>query len=500
MSLAEGINADAALKMPSRPATVLVLDEGGRVLTWDGVAAAILGYPAKEALGRKAEDILPDLMSPEELWQRGLAGDRVETRGLTKDGREISLEVLLTAYQRGSERFVAAVLRDQRMPRLEAERGLLHDRLAAVGELAAGMAHDYNNIIGTIILYSELLLASATLGQEDRARARVVLEQAKRGATLTTQVLDFTRRSEMERHPIDLKALIVETKDLLEAALPRDISIEVTFVGDRFVVEADAGRMQQVVMNLAINARDAMPGGGHLRFVVENFRLQPEDPSPYRDMRPGDWLSLRVSDTGTGIPPGEMPHVFEPFFTTKPPGKGTGLGLAQVYGIVKRHNGYVNVSSQPEIGTTFTVYLPVDPREPEVWKAGGQDVPEAQERRTALVIEEDEGTRPALLQVLGIMGFEAFSAATGEKGLEVLRDRAGDIDVVVCDIHLPDTNGYELARSMGGRWRKPVFVLMSGYSLGFETRQDPLDPRFRWLRKPFTMAELGAAIAGPKER
>ena len=494
------VNVEGALGIPSRPATVLLLDDGGRVLTWDGVAAAILGYPAKEAIGRKAEEILPDLMSPKELWQRGLAGDRVETRGLTKDGRVISLEVLLTAYQRGSERFVAAVLRDHRVPRLETERGLLHDRLAAVGELAAGMAHDYNNILGTIILYSELLLASAALSQEDRARARVILEQAKRGATLTTQVLDFTRRSDMERHPIDLKPLIVETKDLLEAALPRDISIEVTFVGDRFVVEADAGRLQQVVMNLAINARDAMPGGGHLGFVVESFRLRPEDPSPYRDMRPGDWVSLRVSDTGTGIPPEQIPHVFEPFFTTKPAGKGTGLGLAQVYGIIKRHNGYVDASSQLGTGTTFTVYLPMDPRDPELWAAGVQDVPDAQGHRTALVIEDDEGTRPALLQVLGIMGFEAVGAATGETGLEVLRDRAGDFDVVLCNTHLPDMNGHELARSMGGRWRKPVFVLMSGYSLGFETRQDPLDPRFRWLRKPFTMSELGAAIAGPKER
>jgi PAS domain S-box-containing protein len=499
MSAADMVNVEGALRMPSRPATVLVLDDGGRVLTWDGVAAAILGYPATEALGRKAQELLPDLMSPKELWQRGLAGDRIETRGLTKDGREISLEVLLTAYERGSERFVAAILRDQRMPRLEAERGLLHDRLAAVGELAAGMAHDYNNVLATIILYSEMLLASTTLTQEDHARVRVVLEQAQRGATLTTQVLDFTRRSDMERHPIDMKALMIETRDLLDAVLPSDIPVEVTFAGDRFVVNADPGRLQQMVMNLAINARDAMPGGGRLGFRVEKFRLLPEDPSPYRDMRPGDWVSLRVSDTGTGIPPEELPHVFEPFFTTKPPGKGTGLGLAQVYGIVKRHDGYVDAASQLGVGTTFTVYLPLDPREPEAWAMGGRAVTEAQGQRTALLIEDDEGTRPALMQVLQIMGFDVFAAPTGEMGLKVMQDRDGDVDMVVCNIHLPDTNGQELARSMSRRWGKPVFVLMSGYSLGFETRQDPLDPRFRWLRKPFTMAELGAAMGGPKE-
>ena len=497
MNPAEIVNAEAALKMPSRPATVLVLDDGGRVLTWDAVAAAILGYPAKEALGRKADEILPDLMSPEKLWQRGLAGERVETRGITKDGREISLEVLLTAYQRGSERFVAAVLRDHRMPRVEAERGQLHDRLAAVGELAAGMAHDYNNIVGTIILYSEMLLASRTMVEEDRARVIVVLEQAKRAASLTNQVLDFTRRSDVERRPMDLKSLLEETTSLLEAVLPSDISIRATFVGDRFVVNGDPGRLQQAVMNLATNARDSMPDGGRLDFHLESVRLRPEEPSPYRDMRPGNWVELQVSDTGDGISPEVLPRIFEPFFSTKGTGKGTGLGLSQVYGIVKRHDGYVDVKSQRGAGTSFTLYFPVDPREPGAAPEGPHANTAAGEGESVLVIEDDEGTRPALVQALETMGYGVLSAATGRAGMETLQGLEGNVDVVLCDVHLPDANGQDLATLLGKRWTKPRFVLMSGYSSGLETREAALDARYRWLSKPFTMADLGAALRGP---
>ena len=497
MSGSDTLGIAVQARMPSRPATVLLLDDQGRVLTWDGVAEAMLGYPAEDVLGRKAHELLPDIASLDELWVRGLAGGRADTRGVTKDGREISLEVQLTAFERGHERFVAAVLRDQRAARLENERGLLYDRLASVGELAAGLAHDYNNVLGTIILYSEMLLASRTMVEEDRARVGVVLEQAKRAASLTNQVLDFTRRSDVERRPMDLKSLLEETTSLLEAVLPPNISIRATYVGDRFVVNGDPGRLQQAVMNLATNARDSMPDGGRLDLHLESVRLRPEEPSPYRDMRPGNWVELQVSDTGDGISPEVLPRIFEPFFSTKASGKGTGLGLSQVYGIVKRHDGYVDVKSQRGAGTSFTLYFPVDPREPGTAPEGPHANTAAEEGQSVLVIEDDEGTRPAVVQALETMGFGVLSAATGRAGMEMLEGLEGNVDVVLCDVHLPDANGQDLAALLGKRWTKPRFVLMSGYSSGLETREAALDARYRWLSKPFTMADLGAALRGP---
>jgi PAS domain S-box-containing protein len=477
---------------------VLLLDDQGRVLAWDGAAEAILGYPADEVIGRYAQDVLPGLGPPDEFWGRSLAGGCIDLRGLTQDGREILLEAMLTPFERGHDRLVAAVLRQPRASRTEGQPGLLYDRLAAVGELAAGMAHDYNNVLGTIILYSEMVLGSRGLGRLERARVEVILEQAKRAAQLTSQVLDFTRRSDMERRPMDLQSLLAETRNLLENILPPNMSIGATFEGDRFVVDGDPGRLQQAVMNLAINARDAMPAGGQLTFHLERFRLKPEEPSPYRDMKPGEWVRLEVRDTGTGIPSNMLPHIFEPFFTTKAAGKGTGLGLAQVYGIVKRHDGYVDVRSHLGAGTTFTLYLPFDPRPLEAMPKGIGANPDVNEPVVTLVIEDDEGTRPALVQVLESMGHTVYSVATGVAGAETLERLEGNVDVVVCDVHLPDDNGWELSLRLGQRWPRPRFVLISGYSPGLETRVAVPDSRFRWLSKPFTIADLGAALRAAK--
>jgi CheY-like chemotaxis protein len=290
---------------------------------------------------------------------------------------------------------------------------------------------------------------------------------------------------------------LTETWSLLEAILPTGITVEATMDGERFVVNGDPGRLQQALMNLAINARDAMSDGGRLEFRLATFDLRPEEPSPYRDMSPGEWIRLEVTDTGVGIAPDVLPRIFEPFFTTKGDGKGTGLGLAQVYGIVKRHDGYVEVRSHLGAGTTFTMYLPADDRQPH----RGPDVLVTDtgnhEGATVLVIEDDEGTRPALSQVLEIKGYSVLSAATGTQASDILERHEGNVDIVLCDVHLPDADGQDLSLRLGRRWKRPRFVLMSGYSLGLATREAVSDARYRWLSKPFTIAELTAALRAP---
>ncbi len=231
-------------------------------------------------------------------------------------------------------------------------------RLATVGRLAAGIAHDINNIMTVISIYAELLGDAPGSGEKDRARTQTILEQAQRATHMIRQLLDFSRQSASERQQLDLLPLLNEEVKLLRQTLPENVELALVAAPDEYHVLADPTRVQQLVMNLAVNARDAMPAGGQLRFELARQQLGPQDKLPVPAMTPGGWLRLLVADTGTGIAPAHLAHIFDPYFTTKEPGKGTGLGLAQVHGIVALHNGHITVESELGSGTTIAIYLP----------------------------------------------------------------------------------------------------------------------------------------------
>jgi two-component system, cell cycle sensor histidine kinase and response regulator CckA len=306
---------------------------------------------ASEAVRAGAFDYLTKPIGKEQLLKTVANVVKVKT---LDDERRRLVEVN-RQYQENLEQLV-----DERTKALrESERHTQQqERLAAVGQLAAGIAHDFNNIMAVIVLYTQMSLRMPDIPTQLRGRLQVVDQQAARATELIQQILDFCRRAVLEPRPMDLEPFLKEIVKLLERTIPENIKMELTYGADDYTVNADPTQMQQAVMNLVVNARDAMlpKGGGKLDIELDRLRMTRHQEPPLPKMEAREWV--RVTDTGIGIPPEALPHIFEPFSTTKEMGKGTGLGLAQVYGIVKQHKGHIDVATKVGGGTTFTLYLP----------------------------------------------------------------------------------------------------------------------------------------------
>jgi two-component system cell cycle sensor histidine kinase/response regulator CckA len=375
------------------------------------------------------------------------------------------------------------------------ERAQLQDRLAAVGQLAAGIAHDFNNIIGTMILYSEMLLKEPSLEGRARERATTILSQGQRAAELTQQILDFSRRAVVAKHPLDLVGFLKEFRDLVERTLPENISIEMDVPEGEVIVNADPGRLQQITMNLTINARDSMRGGGTLTFKVDRVEVEPGETPPERGMHPGEWARILVSDTGHGIKEDAIPHIFEPFFTTKGPGEGTGLGLSQVYGLIKQHDGFIDVKSKIGVGTTFIIHLPlitVDVLPPTVSRRA---TPVEGAGQTILIAEDDPTIRDAVREALEDHQYRVLMAADGQQALEVVEQHRGLIHMIITDLVMPRMSGRDLYRVVRERYPHVKMILITGYPLGGDT-QELLDAgAATWIQKPFVSSVLVDKVA-----
>ncbi|MGD2058385.1 MAG: ATP-binding protein, partial [Anaerolineales bacterium] len=358
----------------------------------------------------------------------------------------------------------------------------------------AGIAHDFNNILGTIILYSELMTDSDTLAPKDRERLTTIIKQAQRGSTLTAQILDFSRRSVMEMHPIDLVPFLKEMEKLLSRTLPESVSLSI-HVGEKgeHIVNADPARIQQVIMNMAVNARDAMPDGGTLTFELDQIDVDRLN-SPYPGMHPGKYIALQIKDTGHGISPDDLPHIFEPFFTTKPSGKGTGLGLAQVYGIIKQHEGYIDVASKPGYGTVFDIYIPAVQLPAQATPINLKTFSELGAGEHILVVEDDEATRMALCEILESLGYQVSSACDGSAALEIIAGQNGNLDLVVSDLVMPNMGGRELYDHVSSTYPALKMVMITGYPLGSHTRELLDRDRVAWLQKPLTSEVVSKTI------
>ncbi len=469
---------------------VVALDAEGRIVFTNPVAEDHL----KTLAGAGVGDVLTHLGD-----QQIEALLRPPSRG--KNFHEVTIEGPRRCYEVVAQQMETGtrvggwvlVIRDVTTERETQKRIQLQDRLAAVGQLAAGIAHDFNNILGAIILYSEMLLKRAELSTKDRERMMTIYEQAERAATLTKQILDYSRRTVMDQTPMDLALFLDDTQKLLSRTLPEGIQVKFDYGSENYVVNADPARIQQILMNLAFNARDAMPEGGELRFELSRLLVETDEPPPFRDMAPGAWLQLRVSDTGVGIEPYDLPHIFEPFFTTKSPGEGSGLGLAQVYGIVKQHDGYIDVKSEPGAGTTFIIYLPaIEAPEWASVEALSSNLIDGK-GETILVVEDNVATQTAVREILETLNYRVVSASDGKQALEIIENFDGAIDLVLSDMVMPTMGGVELYQELIERGLATKVVLMSGYPLGAGTRELLDQKGVTWLQKPMrsdTLAQL----------
>ncbi len=368
------------------------------------------------------------------------------------------------------------------------------DRLATVGQLAAGIAHDFNNILAGIVLYSQISLRMPDLPPQLQERLKVIADQAHRAADLINQILDFSRSTVLDRLPLDLIPLLKEQVKLWQRTLPENIQVVFTYGPDGYIVNADPTRMQQVFMNLVVNARDAMPDGGTLSIDVARLRVIKPKYAPLPDMSVGDWVQIKVSDTGTGIPADILPYIYDPFFTTKPPGKGTGLGLSQVYGIVSGHDGYIDVKTQVGVGTTFIIYLPAL-AVPEVPAMTAFDDLLLGHGETILVVEDNAATRAAIVETLNLLNYCVLEAGNGKTALGVYAAHQEEIDLVLTDLVMAEMGGKALAETLHRQNPALRIVVMTGHPLTEDQEALRQAGVVAWIQKPPELRYLAETLA-----
>lgn len=377
---------------------------------------------------------------------------------------------------------------EEALHKLEKTQGLLikQERLAAMGQLAAGIAHDFNNILAVLMLYVELSLQMNDVAQIYE-RLQVVLQQIQRAASLVEQILDFGRRAILDLKPLDLMPFLQDRIAVMRQRLPRNITLHLTVAEEPCLVLADSTRIQQLLINLILNARDAMPDGGQL--FVEVTRPSKQNSPLLPDMPEGNWVCITVRDTGEGMPDKVLQHVFEPFFTTKAPGKGSGLGLAQVYGIVKQHKGFIDVASQLNKGTTFAIYLPetgdkMTPALPPVSQPEGQG-------ETVLIVDDNLYLIEAMADILTMMAYKTHQANNGVEALAFLQAHPDSVDVILSDLVMPEMNGHDLWHAMQEMGLKTPMIIISGHPLESAAVQEMLAEGVSgYLSKPPDMQEL----------
>ena len=479
--------------MDTVPEGVLLLDAKGRVILANPLAEGDLAVLADA----KAGDIITH------LGDRPLAEllTSPPTKGLwhevTADNRAFEIIARPMANGPEPENWVL-VIRDVTQEREIQRRTQQQERLAAVGQLAVGIAHDFNNIMAVIVLYTQMGLRLPDIPAQLRDRLQVVDQQARRATELIQQILDFSRRAVLERRPMDLTPFLKEIVKLLERTVPESIKMEFTYGRDEYTVNADPTRVQQVVMNLAINARDAMlsKGSGALSIVLSRAAATDEIHCvTCGEVSEGEWVRIAVTDTGEGIPADVLTHIFEPFFTTKDVGKGTGLGLAQVYGIVKQHEGHIDVSTKLGAGTTFTVYLPpLLEHQPEAPAIETRTVVQGQ-GETILVVEDNADLRKALAMSVELLNYRVLAAADGLEALDTLEQHAGEVSLVLSDLVMPEMGGAALFHAMRQRGLTLPMVLLSGHPREKEMESLRELGLAGWMLKPPNMAKLSQLFA-----
>jgi CheY-like chemotaxis protein len=367
-------------------------------------------------------------------------------------------------------------------------------KMEAIGQLTGGVAHDFNNLLTVILGNLETLQRTAN---EHNERGRRAIEQAVRGAqraaTLTQQLLAFARRQPLTPKPTDVNRLVTELSELIRRTLNENIRIETVLGADVWRVEVDAHQLESALLNLAVNARDAMPKGGTLTIETSNTTLD-NTSAPFADFKPGQYVVVGVADTGTGMSSDVMAHAFDPFYTTKPVGQGTGLGLSQVFGFVRQSGGHVKLYSELDHGTTVRIYLPRMQQDGiELDPEGQPHIPGGRASETILVVEDDEDVRAYSTDSLRDLGFSVLEARDGPSALRALEQHA-EIKLLFTDVGLPGINGRQLAEE-ARRIRPDLRVLFtSGYAQSAIVHQGRLDPGVQLLSKPFTRMQLARRV------
>jgi PAS domain S-box-containing protein len=479
----------------SAPTAILMLDLDGRILAVNSSCEALLGYSEDELVGQQT----PSLRHPDEAEEIGqqlselVRGERDsfrrEARYLRKDGAPVvtQLAVALVRDADGKPDYVIAMAEDVTEQRQLEEQLRQSQKLEAIGRLAGGVAHDFNNMLTAIGGYTALALDHAAEGSELHGDLDEIRKATDRAALLTRQLLAFSRKQMLVPEVLNLNGVVLELESMLRPLIGEDVELTTRLDPALGPIEADPGQLHQVVMNLVVNARDAMPAGGSISIETENADVEENDDG----IEPGRYVTLTVRDGGEGIDEQTLGQIFEPFFTTKESGKGTGLGLATVYGIVKQSGGYVAVESELGSGSAFTIYLRRADgavQQPQAAPEPAAAAPPASGTTTVLVVEDEEVIRGLVDQVLRGEGYEVILAADGDEALE--RAREARVDVLLTDLTMPGIGGRELAERLREGRPELKVMFMSGFADSGSFAGGTLPPATAFLEKPFTFAHL----------
>ena len=483
----------------SSAVAINVLDLEGRILMWNPAAERLFGWRADEVLGGPSPHITEEqrglVVRAIDRVQRGEAVEPYEAQRARKDGSRIDVVVYpapLCDAQGHLTGLMGVIVDVTERNRLD-EQLRQAQKMEGIGLLAGGIAHDFNNLLTVILGRTSLMLGRLEADDRSRRDVQLIQKTAERAATLTRQLLAFSRKQVLQPAVVDLNAVVADLEPMLHRLIGEDVAIAARLAVTLDQVKVDRGQIEQVIVNLAVNARDAMPDGGRLTLETANATLE-ESYAREHAAPPGAYVMLAVSDTGVGMSTDVQNRLFEPFFTTKGPGKGTGLGLATVYGIVKQSGGIIDVYSELGMGTTFRVYLPrMDGAVPTPHAPDGPAVT-GRGSETLLLVEDEPSLRDLAREVLETFGYAVVEAAGPEAALERSRAHPGVIHLLVTDVVMPQMNGRQLAAILREERPDMRVLYMSGYTDDAIVRHGVLDARASFLAKPFTPEGLGRKV------
>jgi two-component system cell cycle sensor histidine kinase/response regulator CckA len=474
---------------------IVLADLDGTLLEVNRRTEELLGRPAVELVGRRFDEFLPaeDREAARALFQQLLnegyiSQDNGHVSG--PSGRRVTVDYSASLVEVGGERLVLGILHDA-TEREQLEAQLLQaQKMEAVGRLAGGVAHDFNNLLTVINGYSEVLLGRMSVGDPGRSVVSEILGAGQRAAGLARQLLSFSRKQVIQPVVLDLGAVVTGIAKLLRRLIGEDVELTVSSEPHLGHVKADTGLLEQVLVNLAVNARDAMPKGGKLSIEVRNIVLEKGDPRLPPAIPPGRYVRLAVADTGCGMTEEVKEHLFEPFFTTKEQGKGTGLGLATVYGIVRQAGGFVQVRSEVNRGSTFAIYLPrVEESATPAAAQSAAPVPMSG-TETLLLVEDEDSVRALVRLALKSRGYTVLSARHGTEALALCQRHDGPIHLLVTDVVMPLMGGRELANQLRARDAGLRVLYLSGHADQAMSRHGAFGEGEEFLQKPFSVDTL----------
>ena len=457
----------------------------------------ILGYPRAELLGMNYRRLMDEptaksvFQAYNGVYSTGRSNFGFSYQNIRKDGsrRDVSVSISLIKDADGQPRGFRGIMRDVTERKSLQEQLYQATKMEALGTLAGGIAHDFNNLLQIIFGYSDLLLLRKQKEDPDYDKLRAMRGAAQRGSDLVQQILTFSRKVETKPRPLDLNREIRHIEHLLRRTIEKMVSIHINLADNLWTISADPTQVEQIVLNLAVNGKHAMPQGGRLVIETKNVKLDEEYCRTHLETKPGRYVLLMVSDTGHGMEKEVLGRIFEPFFTTKKTGEGSGLGLATVFGIVKSHGGSITCYSEPGVGTTFKIHFPAIEGEPEWGAETTQEMP-AFGTETLLVVDDEESIRKLTKDLLNSVGYKVLTASTGREALNVYSEGQGVISLVILDLIMPEMDGSKCLQELLQINPLAKVLIASGYSANGPAREAATIGAKGYVGKPYNVREL----------